>query len=315
MLPQVARTYPGRPAGRVLTGDGTWAQIALPRSDGAEATVGLNVALAEVVARVARRGGPATQPIQLLPALVPARSLPRPSRDGSVVLGLSGPYARPVELGLQPGEHLLVLGNPGSGRSGLLRSIALSLQDGGRPTWFVDPRRSLVPVAGPACGHATSAEETVALFERLAASREGWTAAGAGDVLFVDDLDLVGRSTAAGSLVQLLEVLPFAADHGLSLVVSRRLSGYARAAYEPFFAGFLELCDSAVVLSGDPAEGPVIGGVRPRRLAPGRGQLVVRGEARGEIQTAWLSGDAGHHADPTADRQFAQPGASARIGM
>ena len=89
----------------------------------------------------------------------------------------------------------------------------------------------------------------------------------------------------------LLDLLPFAAEHRLSVVCARRLSGYARGAYEPFFAGFLELCDNAVVLSGDPAEGPVIGGVRPRRLPAGRGQFVSRGEPAGEIQVAWLAPD------------------------
>ncbi len=116
-------------------------------------------------------------------------------------------------------------------------------------------------------------------------------------------------------LVPLLDVLPYAADVGLSLVIARRLSGYARAAYEPFFSGLLELCDTAVVLSGDPSEGPVIGGVRPRRQPPGRGQLVVRGEPSGELQTAWYPGDPPHLAVPEASRRFAEPGSEAHRRM
>ncbi len=73
-----------------------------------------------------------------------------------------------------------------------------------------------------------------------------------------------------------------------------------RGAYEPFFAGFLEFCDTAVVLSGDPAEGPVIGGVRPRRLPAGRGQFVSQGEPAGEIQGAWLAPDDGHESGQAA---------------
>ena len=316
MLPQLARTFVQRPAGRVLTGDGTWAQIALPRVDGRAEAAGLNGALSELVTSAARRGGPATQPIQLLPALVPALSLPRPGRPGAVVLGVCGPYARPVEVGLTPGEHLLVLGNAGSGRSGLLRALALSLHDSGARTWLVAPRRSLGGVPGATFRRAISTEESVHLVEELLATRRRGADPAGHDVLIVDDQELVGgRGGAAGVLVPLLDVLPYAADVGLSLVIARRLSGYARAAYEPFFSGLLELCDTAVVLSGDPSEGPVIGGVRPRRQPPGRGQLVVRGEPSGELQTAWYPGDPSHLVAPEASRRFAEPGSEAHRRM
>jgi S-DNA-T family DNA segregation ATPase FtsK/SpoIIIE len=317
MLPQRARTFQQRPAGRVLTGDGSWAQIALPHIDGAREAAGGVGALAELVAGIARRGGPATQPIQLLPALVPAQSLPPPSRAGAMVLGVAGPHARPVEIGLAPAQHLLVLGNSGSGRSGLLRSFAASLQEQGARTWLVDPRRSLSALAGSAFRRANSADGAAALIEELAAACPHRADPAERNILIVDDQELMGRGGAGigpGTLAPLLELLPYAAEVGLSVVVARRLSGFARAAYEPFFASLLELCDTAVVLSGDPAEGPVIGGVRPRRFPPGRGQLVVQGDPRGEVQVAWL----GDESDPrTGDgtRLFAQPGSDARSGM
>ncbi len=313
MLPQIARTFPRRPAGRVITGDGHWAQIALPRTDGIAQTRGLAGALADLVASVARRGGPATQPIQLLPSRVPADSLPRASGPDAVALGLSGAYARPVEVGLAPGRHLLVLGNAGSGRSGLLRAVARSLPERGARTWLIDPRRSLADVAGSAFRRASSADEVAALILELDAACRVRSDATARDVLVIDDQELVaGRGAAGGVLMPLLDLLPFASDIGLSMVIARRLSGYARGAYEPFFAGFLDLCDTGVVLSGDPSEGPVIGGVRPRRLPPGRGQLVVRGEPAGEVQVACLEQDEGAGG---AERNDRPPGPGGRLAQ
>ncbi len=316
MLPQLARTFPQRPAGRILTGDGTWAQIALPRIDGIAETADLPAALAELVASIARRGGPATRPVQLLPAMVSALSLPRPSRPGSVVVGVCGPYARPIEVGLRPGEHFLLLGSPGSGRSGLLRALTRSVHLQSARSWVLDPRRSLGSAGSTAFRRATTTDETVALVEELVATCRRRTEPAGRDVVIVDDQELVGgRGSAAGALLPLLEVLPYAADLGLSFVVARRLSGYARAAYEPFFAGLLELCDTGVVLSGDPCDGPVIGGVRPRRLGPGRGQLVVRGEPAGELQTAWFPDDSEHLAAAVLTPNGTQPGSEVRGGM
>ncbi len=305
MLPQLARTFPRRPEGRVLTGDGHWAQIALPRVDGVSATSGLAGAQAELVAAVARRGGPPTQPIQLLPSVVPAATLGPASGADSVVLGVAGPYVQPFEVGLSAGEHLLVLGNAGTGRSGLLRAIARGLQGRGMRTWVIDPRRSLSAVTDGAFRRAGGAEEVAELVHDLASC--GWVGSGPAErnVLIIDDQELVGGRSGSAVLLPLLDLLPFAADVGLTVVIARRLSGYARGAYEPFFAGFLELCETAVVLSGDPMEGPVIGGVRPRRLPPGRGQLIRRGEPAGEVQVAWLSaagGDRLAHPDSTPAR-------------
>jgi S-DNA-T family DNA segregation ATPase FtsK/SpoIIIE len=317
MLPQLARTFVQRPAGRALTGDGSWVQVALASNDVAGTVLGDAGGLAELVAGVARRGGPATQPIQLLPTLVPALSLPRPSRADAMVLGVTGPHAQPVEVGLAAGQHFLILGNSGSGRSGLLRSFAGSLAARGLRTWLVDPRRSLCAAAQTAIRRAVSAAEVAALVEELVAACRYRVDPLERNVLIVDDQELVARAGTGGTdgaLAPLLEVLPYSADLGLSLVIARRLSGYARAAYEPFFSGLLELCDSAVILSGDPAEGSVVGGVRPRRSAPGRGQLVVRGEPGGEVQVAWL-GDESDVPPRQANRLFAQPWSDPRDAM
>jgi S-DNA-T family DNA segregation ATPase FtsK/SpoIIIE len=289
MLPQLARTFPNRPSGRVLTGDGHWAQLALPRLDGVASTDGLAAGVTDLVAAIAHRGGPATPPIQLLPSVVPAASLPPARSADGLVLGVTGPYARPAEIGLPSGEHLLVLGNSASGRSGLLRSIAAGKQRQGARVWVVDPRRSFATFPG-AFARACTADDMAALIRELVASGER-AEASSRDLLIIDDLEAATGRGGGAAFLPLLDLLPVAAECGLSVVAARRMAGYGRAAYEPFFAAFLEVCENAVVLSGDPSEGMVIGGVRPRRLPPGRGQLVVRGEPAGELQATWLAAD------------------------
>jgi S-DNA-T family DNA segregation ATPase FtsK/SpoIIIE len=320
MLPALARTFPRRPAGRVMTGEGHWAQLALPRRDGMAAGRHDAEALSELVASIARLGGPPTPPIQVLPALVPAIALGRPGSQDGVVIGVSGPYAQPLEMRLAAGDHLLVLGNSRTGRSGLLRAISHGIAGSSTAStrqWIIDPRRSLLRIAGgQVLRRAGSPDETEALVRELV-SRLAERHPDGRDVLIIDDLELVGGRSSPGLLAPLLDVLPYAADIGLSVVCARRLSGYARGAYEPFFAGFLELCDSAVVLSGDPAEGPVIGGVRPRRLPAGRGLFVRHGEPAGEVHVAWLGDDGPDEpaAGPPQNRhtpRYALPGCDAR---
>lgn len=95
-------------------------------------------------------------------------------------------------------------------------------------------------------------------------------------------------ATAAGNpLTPLLEYLPQAGDLGLHLVIARRSGGAARSMYEPVLAALHDLGAMGLVMSGDPADTPLIGSIRPRPLPPGRGALITR--ARGErlIQVAW----------------------------
>jgi S-DNA-T family DNA segregation ATPase FtsK/SpoIIIE len=304
LQPSAARRLPERPPGRTLTEEGRWAQLALPRADGRNSPEGVPQALADLVAAVARRGGPATRPVQLLPRRVPAHALPRPSQPGSFPIGVHGPYAEPVEVGLRPGEHLVVLGNSGSGRSGFLRAVAdASLWWQGRP-WFVDPRGTLHAGTSRV---ARTATQVAALTAELVGSLRGVSSADsdrAWQLLIVDDLDLLAtRSDGLALLSPLLEVLPYAADIGLSVVASRRLSGFTKAAFDPFFGQLLDLCETAIVLSGDPSEGIVVGGIRPHPQPPGRGQLVQRGQRFGEVQLAWLDaaeGPAAPVAEPRA---------------
>jgi len=52
----------------------------------------------------------------------------------------------------------------------------------------------------------------------------------------------------------------------------------------------LHLPERGLLLSGDPSEGPVLGGLRAEPQPPGRGTLVRRGAAPELVQTAWVPG-------------------------
>jgi len=49
-----------------------------------------------------------------------------------------------------------------------------------------------------------------------------------------------------------------------------------------------ELGAQGMVLSGDPGEGDVLGGVRPRPMPPGRGYFVSRKRGIPLTQVGWL---------------------------
>ena len=92
-------------------------------------------------------------------------------------------------------------------------------------------------------------------------------------VVLVDDYDLL--PAAGGSpLLPLLDLLGLGRELGFHLVLARRVAGAARAAFEPVFQRLRELGGSGLVMSGDPGEGPLLGGRRAADLPPGRGFLV-----------------------------------------
>jgi S-DNA-T family DNA segregation ATPase FtsK/SpoIIIE len=284
-LPSVARRVTDRPAGRLLTSGGDWAQLALPRSDGRTTGHDAEAALSNLVASVARRGGPATRPVQLLPDLVPAHSLPPAVSGERLAVGVRGPYADPAEVPFGAGEHFLVLGNSRTGRTGLLRAIAVAAQDAGSRVWLVDPRGGLA--ATRSHRRASTLEQIVNLIAALTEECRNPPPHRPAHLLVIDDLDLAEGRDGSTALAGLAELLPLAAELALTIVASRRVSGSGRAAYNAFYGRFLEFCDSGIVLAGDPAEGPVFGGLRPVRRPPGRGDLVIHGEALGELQTMW----------------------------
>jgi S-DNA-T family DNA segregation ATPase FtsK/SpoIIIE len=170
--------------------------------------------------------------------------------------------------------------------------------------FLVDYRRGLLGIAGDdhLIGYATAADRVAAAVEEIGTvlarrlpgpdvtseqlrDRSWWR--GPELYLLVDDYDLVANA-ASNPLIGVLDHLAQARDIGLHRVLARRTGGASRARYEAVLARIQELSSPTLLMSGDPAEGPLAGSVRPRPLPPGRGVLVTRRGGAELVQTAWV---------------------------
>jgi S-DNA-T family DNA segregation ATPase FtsK/SpoIIIE len=290
---KVAETLPTDVPGRGLTADGLHFQAAVPG--------------ARSIAEIGERwdGSPAA-PVPVLPLRVSPSEMPDTDTAPGLPLGLDELRLDPVYLDLAGGDpHFLVLGDSESGKSNLLRWIAQSLmarQDPGRAQLVViDYRRTLLDLAsgphvmGYAANAAMASQTAGALREELAARMPGPDASqdellrgpswsGPRYYLLVDDYDLV-PGAADNPLTPLVDMLPHGRDLGFHLVLTRRVGGVARSSFEPFFQRITELRTPGILLSGDPDEGPVMGGRKATPLPPGRGYLVRRDRRTSLVQT------------------------------
>ena len=303
---QAASALPADLPGRGLTMDGLHFQAALPRVDGIAQDEGTAAALGELVAEAAERwSGPAAPPIRLLPRELGPRQLPPPSAREGVAIGVEERGLDPVWARFAgPDPHFLVFGDSQSGKSSLLRGLGRGLIAAHSPEDLqlvvVDVRRSLIDLAHdehvmayaaspPAAQQAAERLRTIA-GERMAPADASPLAGpswqGPRYVVLFDDYDLVAGPTG-GPLAPLLDVLAVGGDIGLHVVLARRVGGSARGAYEAVFGRLRELGSPGVLLSGDRAEGPLLGGTKAEAQPAGRGLLVRRGERPVLIQTAF----------------------------
>ncbi|MGL5818178.1 MAG: FtsK/SpoIIIE domain-containing protein, partial [Phycicoccus sp.] len=258
-------------------------------------------------------GDPAP-PVRLLPRRIDAAEL-----DAAVVRDAvtEGPFAlavgiaerdlRPTVLDLRSEAHLLVLGESESGKTGVLRLLVERIRASCTPQQarmvVVDYRRGLlgeVPESH-AYDYVTGPDRAQESAGRLAATLEGrmppddvtpqqlrerswWS--GPELFLVVDDYDLVstGRDSPLDPVVPFI---PHARDVGLHVVVARRSAGAARAALDPLVQRMTELGTAGLLLSGDPGDGAVFGGMKLTPQPPGRGLLLRRSGRSGLVQTAW----------------------------
>ncbi len=333
---QAASRVPAGLPGRGLTRDGHLFQAALPALS-REPSPG---SLAEAVAAVAAAAGPGRAPsIGPLPQRVTraqvddmaraAGSAPS-SPGGGFLLGVSEFRSRPVQLDLSgPGRRLLVYGDGGSGRTSLLRRIVAYLQQSHGPGELaldiVDPGRGLLDLAdGPLVhDYAASAGAAEKLALRLAAQLQPrvvpeeagvtelrgarwWS--GPRHLLLVDDYDLLVGSMG-GPFTALAELLAQGADIGFGAVLTRRVAGSQRTSFEAFGQRLRELAEHVLILSGQPDEGPLVGGVAARQWPPGRG-VLISGRSRPQLVQCCLEAAA----QPDAMTPVTAPAGAAPAG-
>lgn len=296
--------------GRGLTKEGMHFLSALPRIDGMRSTDDLLDgvrALVDVV-RGAWQGPPAP-PVRLLPAMLPAASLPGPdlTGKGKIALGIDESALAPVMLDFDNDPHFIVFGDTECGKSNVLKMIMEGIVARNTPKEammiVIDYRRALLDTAvtdhriGYAASSTAAAElvrdASSALLKRLPPAdltpeqlreRSWWQGS---DLYFiVDDYDLV--TTSNNPLEPLAELLPQARDIGLHLIIARQSGGANRAMYDRNVQRMKEMASPALIMSGNREEGPLFGNVRPQALPPGRGFYIDRRSGARLVQTAYL---------------------------
>ncbi|BCJ43305.1 type VII secretion protein EccC [Actinoplanes ianthinogenes] len=240
--------------------------------------------------------GPVAPRVRLLPPIVPWAEIAGAGEGLRLPIGIAEADLRPVTVDFATDPHFLLLGDAECGKSSFLRALAMSVTGRFAPEQariiLVDYRRSLVdlPETEHRIGYGMQTQPTLDLLQSVAGymrnrlpgpdvtakqlrERSWWT----GPELFVlvDDYDLVVAGPV-NPLTPLLEFLPQARDIGLHLVLTRRAGGAGRALYEPVLQRLRELSAPALVMSGPPEEGALIGTVRPETMPPGRGRLITR---------------------------------------
>jgi S-DNA-T family DNA segregation ATPase FtsK/SpoIIIE len=247
---RVTRLPPGR---AVMASTGLEIQIARPAS------------VAAAVAAVAERwpdaaAGPA--PIGVLPAVVPATSLPAPTtslRPWSLPIGIADADLQPAPLVLHDGDHVLVTGRARTGRSSALALLAAAI------------RLALPEAVVGAVALRPSPVRDVA------------------DVVATDVTEL---DRVAGASVVLVDDAELVADDGTLAAFLARGDGHVVAAVHPdalrssygHWAHHVRRSRLGVVLQPDvDVDGDLLGTVLPRRQVvparPGCGYLVVHGRA------------------------------------
>jgi DNA segregation ATPase FtsK/SpoIIIE, S-DNA-T family len=307
----LARQLPVGVPGRGISAPGLLFHALAPRLDGRDTLDDIGEAQDEVITKIAASwAGSEAAAVRLLPGRVSASDLRNPVAqlaDHAIPLGLADTDLQPIGVDLTRGDpHLVVLGDAGSGKSVLLRTLMRGLAARYRPEeirfMLVDYRRSLLEVVpdayiGAYAGDQIAAREYAAqlvttLAKRLPPAgittrelraREWWT--GPELYLIVDDYDLV--TTQPPPLAPIADYIPQAREIGLHIVLARRVGGMTRMSMsDQVMARVRDLGTSGVVLSGDPREGVLLGGERAAVRAPGRGVLVQRSHPSALLQIA-----------------------------
>jgi S-DNA-T family DNA segregation ATPase FtsK/SpoIIIE len=308
---KVAVNVPAGAPGRGLTADKLHFLAGLPRIDGSSQVEDLADGVTGLVGAVAAAWtGPRAPQVRMLPELLPAEQLPKGGEypQYGIAIGVDESALAPVFLDFDTDPHFIVFGDGETGKTALLRLLLQRITERYTPEQarivIGDYRRSLLgQVTTPHLLEYAAAQPALLSFlgdirgsmerripgpdvtQEQLRDRSWWT--GAELFLVIDDYDLVATSSG-NPLSQLLEVLPFAKDIGLHLIIARRSGGAGRALYEPVMQRLKELGAQGIVLSGEKDEGVLLGNVKPQRMPPGRGVLVTRRRGSFTVQTGWL---------------------------
>lgn len=311
---KVAANVPTGVPGRGQSPQKQHFMAAVPRIDGLTSDTDLAEATAALTAEVTRHWTtPGAPEVRLLPREFAADRLPPGNLfpDRGVSFALDEDNLEPVFLDFEQDPFFLIFGESESGKSNLLRLLIKRLTeryDGDSCKLFVvDNRRGLLDVTPPShlaeyipmsntMGHHMDAladlmqrrTPTAEVTAQQLRDRSWWR--GPNVFVIIDDYDLV--STSSGNpLSGLTELLPFARDVGVRFIIARSSAGGGRAAYEPFIQRMKELGAQGLVLAGDPGEGDLLGGVRPRPMPAGRGVFVSRKRGKPLVQTGLVPSD------------------------
>ncbi|QMU78789.1 type VII secretion protein EccCa [Streptacidiphilus sp. PB12-B1b] len=308
---KVAVNVPAGAPGRGLTGDKLHFLAGLPRIDGSSQVEDLADGVTGLVSAVnGAWAGPRAPQVRMLPELLPAEQLPKGGEypEHGIAIGVDESSLAPVFVDFDTDPHFIVFGDGETGKTALLRLLLQRITERYTPEQarivVGDYRRALLgQVATPHLLEYAAAQPALLSFlgdirgsmerripgpdvtQEQLRDRSWWS--GAELFLVVDDYDLVATSSG-NPLSQLLEVLPFAKDIGLHLIIARRSGGAGRALYEPVMQRLKELGAQGIVLSGERDEGVLLGNVKPQRMPPGRGVLVTRRRGTFTVQTGWL---------------------------
>lgn len=308
---KIAQEVPKETPGRGLTAEERHAHVALPRVDGVASDEDIGAGVRDLVERVKNRWPQkAVEGVKTLPEHVDLEDLlkGRPGPHGGkldLVLGLAESSLAPATTNLERDPHLVVFGDPQSGKSALLRGMATQIMR--RPSKeigivMVDFRRShleLIPEEYQ-LAYCTTAEQTNAVAQNLASSlnerlpgpdvtpkqlrnRSWWT--GLDLYVIVDDMDMMG--SRSNPLAPLAKYIPQGSDLGLHVIAARRTGGAARAMYEPFMQALNDMATPGMLFSGDRMEGRLANGVPSRPLPQGRALMARRGQRPDLIQVGW----------------------------
>ncbi|MFE7845754.1 type VII secretion protein EccCa [Microbacterium sp. NPDC057407] len=283
--------------GRVLTDEKLFAQVALPLLEEVDDTD-----IGEALERIAREnaaqwGGPGAAPIRLLPEDLAPSELPDAlDEPEEIPFGLRQDTMAAVTIDLAGRDpHLLVLGDSRCGKSTVLRGLIQGAIDRHSPEELViglmDARGDL---AGDIPddylgGHATSGRQARLLAESIASELEkraaDRAASGPRILVIADDFDIL----AAGGSEPLRPLLPYLAsarDLRLNVVVSRPVAGASRAMFDVALQGVRDTGGTALIMSGDRAEGQLLPKLYAEPMVAGRGRLARRGERPTLVQVA-----------------------------